>query len=889
MMPSASMSMQLTPPLSPVRRGARGRAGSANMVTSARDLLAAKPRRASDERKLQLEEATSDVSTVTTSSSSTSELTAFVASVEAQWVRRKSQWLSHFKSGGASDDEEDGENDANAENDAENKAAKRKREAHEKDLNSKCHVCNVALRLYRLRHRCRNCGMAVCGVHSKNQVPLPHLGIMKEVRVCDLCTRQLVQRRAGYRSPRTHKKARASSSMNEEELLMAGVAEPSSEPRASRASLSTLPLSPHSPHPVESKESELLGSTSGVLYSCLLEEQANIVDEILYLGTLTMGGRALASRHLNGNVAIWKDRWFMLTSAEMLCFKATTDDDKTGGASLAALGELRSSVHLTDILHIELNDQYPRILTVIRSDGRVFRVRAKTPEQCQEIMAAIKNAQQLFQDAMHRLQRGVQPEDFSISCVTIQHESSLPEQVVASSPLLNEKIQVEMYGSSVLRFYVNGPDTNGVAQYSCQTILLSLSGGLTNGSGQLITCEADPLRAGSWDSKLLRVSLRPSPVSSTFREAMSKQNRLFWTVAVGLVSVGLYAQHRQLPPLEVVVWLLIWMMTLTRFHDPLMLLVTTQRFQRAKRFCVECVEIAHNKKKVASDDDDLAPHDEYVDPRFIEGCNGDIEDAKRRYAETMQWRREKDIDNLLLRSQPHFSAMKASYTHFIHKKDRTGHLVSFEHFGYTKKMREEFLSRGVTEEEAIMHQVFLQEFLWNVVDPRVYPQGTQIKVFDIKGVSMADVSGEVYNFMKNLGTTVAEYNPERMFHIFIVNPPSWFNLIWKVVSPSINPKTRDRVHVVRGPKEVTKALLQFIDEESLPIEYGGKCQCPGGCFTNSPEETDLRNYVESYLNTMEEGDPRIAEALEALKEKYHRQLLPYNKEASSHGHDANTE
>ncbi|RLN32776.1 hypothetical protein BBJ28_00023838, partial [Nothophytophthora sp. Chile5] len=65
---------------------------------------------------------------------------------------------------------------------------------------SKCHVRCVVLGYG--QHRCRNCGQAVCGVHSKNQVPLPHLGLMKEVRVCDLCTRQLVQRRAGYRSPK---------------------------------------------------------------------------------------------------------------------------------------------------------------------------------------------------------------------------------------------------------------------------------------------------------------------------------------------------------------------------------------------------------------------------------------------------------------------------------------------------------------------------------------------------------------------------------------------------------------------------------------------------------------------------------------------------------------
>lgn len=178
----------------------------------------------------------------------------------------------------------------------------------------------------------------------------------------------------------------------------------------------------------------------GILYSCLLEEQDNTMDEILYLGTFTMGGRSLASRRMSANVALWKWRIFMLTTAELLCFKATgsISDDDSAPLSAMALGEVRSSVHLSDILHIEVNDQFPRILTVIRSDGRVFRVRARTPEQCTEIAAALRKAMQLFQDALFKLQRGPQPEDNSISCVTVQHESSLPESIVISNPAVGE-------------------------------------------------------------------------------------------------------------------------------------------------------------------------------------------------------------------------------------------------------------------------------------------------------------------------------------------------------------------------------------------------------------------------------------------------------------------
>ncbi|KAJ0397997.1 hypothetical protein P43SY_004058 [Pythium insidiosum] len=751
-----------------------------------------------------------------TKDDSDGELSTLLASAEAYWARKKSQWVAHF---------------ASKDDDADEKQ-------HTSETDSKCHVCNVSLRLYRLRHHCRNCQRAVCGVHSKNQMPLPHKGIMKEVRVCDICTKELVQRRAGYRSPRRSERFRgasedwslAANSASEADCATAGLSTSrgEGEPSAAGAQVAAHNRSADDFLATTQPAQSPFGLSCGVLYSCLLEEQANIMDELLYLGTFTMGGRAMASRHMNANVSLWKDRWFMLTSAEILCFKATPaspssaviteDDSKTSptnalsspqaampkdasstGSSIGnplgieALGELRSSVHLTDILHIEVDDQYPRILTVIRSDGRVFRVRAKTPEQCQEIATALRGAQQRLQDAMHRLQRGVLPEDFTISCVTLQHESSLPERVVASSPQLMDRIRVEMYSSSILRFYVNGPDANGVAQVSCQTILSTLTRSASS-SNATINIEADPLSTSRVDTKALRVTLRPSPVSTQFRESREQQDRLFWGALLALVAVGVYLNNQQ-------------------------------------RYLQEWLPLRGS--------------------------------------------------GTALEVLPHFAALKESYTHFTHKKDRQGHVVTYEHLGYMKKMRDDFLARGVTEAEAIRHQVMLQEFLWAVVDPRPFPDGTQIKIFDIKGISMGDVSGDIFQYMKSMGMTIAEYNPERIFQIFLVNPPSWFSLIWKLVAPLINPKTRERVHVLRGQKEIGKALLEFIDEDSLPVEYGGTCRCAGGCFTHSPEERDLREYVEGVLNVLPPGDPRIAQRLAELKDKYRRQLLPFQQRSAA--------
>lgn len=707
----------------------------------------------------------------------------------------------------------------------------------------------------------------MCGVHSKNQVPLPHLGIMKEVRVCDICTRQLVQRRAGYRGPKKRRSSqfgRQSVDENDElsPLMVDGMP---GTPLNGSSSLS--PMS--SSLGFAEIDSQLYGHMDGIIYSCTLEEQDNTVDDILYLGTFTMGGRSFVSRRMSANVAIWKDRTFMLTSAEMLCFKATEDT--------AALGEVRSSVHLTEILHVEVSDQFPRILTAIRSDGRIFRIRAKTPEQCQEIAVALKKAMKLFQDAMYKLQRGPQPEDNCISCVTIQHESSLPEQVVSAAPEIGEVFYVEMYPSSILRLYVNGPNANGVALYSREM----LSNNQTCGGNHVV--EADPLPSAPNEHQVLHVTLHAEGVPPN---ASSKEHRRnFWALIAFLVALASAMEHVRVTSVELLAWLLALVLVLTRFHTPISLLITTKRLHFYKKLSVNCVQIVVGKSDESVNESEELIADDELDSRFLEGCNGEVDEAKRRFVKTMAWRKEHDIDNIFLRPAPHFEAMKASFQHYTHKKDKLGHPLSIEYLGQMKKSMEYFLSHGVTEQDAVMHNILMQEFLWKVVDPRPYPEGVMLKIYDIKGISMSDVSGDVFNYMKQLGEVVAEYNPERIYQVFIVNPPSWFNFIWKLVAPLINPKTRERVHVLRGQKDIQKALLEFIDPESLPVEFGGTCRCEGGCATHSPEETDLRAYIE-FVNSYGAGgsgagesgndDPAfMRERFEHLCAKYHAQLAQY--------------
>ncbi|KDO25828.1 hypothetical protein SPRG_08772 [Saprolegnia parasitica CBS 223.65] len=672
---------------------------------------------------------------------------------------------------------------------------------------AECHVCHDALTLLKFKHNCRNCGKSVCGAHSKNQLPLPELGILKEVRVCDVCYQLKVSRRAGARD-----------------------LPPPTSP------LPTMAMT--GPNPRGS-------SLCGILYSGLVEEQDDMLDEMLYLGSFRLGSRSLASRNFNPNIAIWIERLFMLTPAELLCFKPQKEKEDF----LLGIGEVRTSIHLTDILHIDVDENYPRILTVIRSDGRIFRIRTKEPETCALIYEKLRETIQTFQDALHKLQRGLVPEDNAIACVTVQHAPLLDEVVVPKANDLG--YHVSLYPTSVVRAYCLGPSSvHGVASFA-----------------------RDEIAAAT--SQRLRKRVEPSMDELYLVLHLGAQR----TVQYAWQDVGLFG-------LQLLVWTLVFAYGMTRYFEAgillwsMMLVVLGVRLgphmrlawhtrALATSYRLELPQIDCQKQKTSAGGD-LKESD--VDPRFLAACDNDLEEAKRKYIKYLQWRDENAIDTILLRPHPHFHIIKESYVHLTHKQDKQGHMISIELAGNMKKGMANFMSKGVVEADVVTHLGFYNEFLWNVIDRRPAPFGTQLKILDLNGVALSDFGGDVVAFMKQCSAVGEAYYPERLYKVFIVNPPSWFNMIWKAVSPLVNPKTREKINVVKGQKEIQKALLEYIDPENLPVEYGGTCECVGGCLTHSPDENLLREYVDrlnsgedcsEYLQSLMDAAAAVADATHA--------------------------
>jgi len=163
--------------------------------------------------------------------------------------------------------------------------------------------------------------------------------------------------------------------------------------------------------------------------------------------------------------------------------------------------------------------------------------------------------------------------------------------------------------------------------------------------------------------------------------------------------------------------------------------------------------------------------------RFLLAAKGDLCEGWKRYHSTVAWRRANLVDEILSEPQPHFLLIKQHYPHFIHLRGYRNEPVYYEK--PARMNLKELRQGGVSLETLLRHFIFVTEFLWTVVEPS--ESGKSIYVIDLEGIRLLDFVGEAISFVRKASDFTSKHYPERAGSIYVVNVPSWFNTIWKVV------------------------------------------------------------------------------------------------------------
>lgn len=99
-------------------------------------------------------------------------------------------------------------------------------------------------------------------------------------------------------------------------------------------------------------------------------------------------------------------------------------------------------------------------------------------------------------------------------------------------------------------------------------------------------------------------------------------------------------------------------------------------------------------------------------------------------------------------------------------------------------------------------------------------------IMDLKGVGITR-AGQVYGYVKQASGLSQNYYPERLGHLYVINAPWGFSSIWSVIKGWLDPVTVKKIHILGGGYQ--KELLEQIPAENLPKQFGGTCECEGGC------------------------------------------------------------
>jgi hypothetical protein len=90
-------------------------------------------------------------------------------------------------------------------------------------------------------------------------------------------------------------------------------------------------------------------------------------------------------------------------------------------------------------------------------------------------------------------------------------------------------------------------------------------------------------------------------------------------------------------------------------------------------------------------------------------------------------------------------------------------------------------------------------------------------LFDLHGVKWANMDRHA---LASCFHILEQQFPERVYKIFMLDAPFIFDALWKIVSPFVDPHTRQKVAFIQG----LDPFLQEVDKTIAPEIYGGKAE-----------------------------------------------------------------
>jgi len=237
--------------------------------------------------------------------------------------------------------------------------------------------------------------------------------------------------------------------------------------------------------------------------------------------------------------------------------------------------------------------------------------------------------------------------------------------------------------------------------------------------------------------------------------------------------------------------------------------------------------------------------------RWIRARDGDLERAEEFFRTSLQWRKDNDIDAIIGKEIPQIFSDKFPRQTECH--DKAGRPVITVPFGTwdvpfsvaTYENIDQFKLYTLQGCELLMDEIHKADKARKEGAPRI----TQcVLLIDMAGFSFMNLLNvyAVQNGLALLQSYEANY-PETLYACYLINSSSMINMLLNLVKPVLAVNTYEKIRVFNTNVEEWKtAILEQVDEELLPIQFGG---------TKEPSLLDeVDDGVEEAVEVVEEDD-----------------------------------
>lgn len=207
--------------------------------------------------------------------------------------------------------------------------------------------------------------------------------------------------------------------------------------------------------------------------------------------------------------------------------------------------------------------------------------------------------------------------------------------------------------------------------------------------------------------------------------------------------------------------------------------------------------------------------------KWLRARDFNLSKAEQMFRQSMKWRAENGVDSILEDYKPPEVMLKFAPGGFLDCSAKGCPLFLTPIGGVDFKS---FLE-VVPQSEFVRFGIYILEYAERLKEIKSRTMKRTVEtgyvVVDFENCTLRHLySFQVLNLMTTLFRIFDNNYPETLEKAFVINAPGFFPVVWKLLSPILNQRTTDKIHIF-GKGGGIESMLKYLEPEGLPKHWGG--------------------------------------------------------------------